>query len=54
MKPDYAAPGGAFGWFGFGFYRDAAPTALGFSMESDVWGRILFLSASWGPLKIGH
>jgi hypothetical protein len=42
MTPDYAAPNGAFDWLGLGFYQDAAPTALGFTIESDVWGRFCY------------
>ncbi|MGA2749084.1 MAG: hypothetical protein ABSG59_09935 [Verrucomicrobiota bacterium] len=41
MIAEYAAPDGAYHSFGFGFYNDAAPTALGFNIENDVQVRVL-------------
>ena len=32
MIPDYAAPDGAENFAWFGFYKEAAPTALGFNI----------------------
>jgi hypothetical protein len=33
MTTEYAAPDGALDSLGFGFYIEAAPTALGFNVE---------------------